>query len=100
MFLLFVKKFKFILNYFTKREIYQYLMLPCNSFKVNTMQKEGTVKFFNNQKGFGFISQNDTKTDVFVHSTGLIDQIRENDQVSFNVEDGKKGPSAVNVKVI
>jgi CspA family cold shock protein len=64
------------------------------------MQKEGTVKFFNNQKGFGFISQNDTKTDVFVHSTGLIDQIRENDQVSFDVEDGKKGPSAVNVKVI
>jgi CspA family cold shock protein len=64
------------------------------------MQQEGTVKFFNNQKGFGFISQNGTGTDVFVHSTGLIDQIRENDKVSFNVEDGKKGPSAVNVKVI
>ena len=64
------------------------------------MQKEGTVKFFNNQKGFGFISQDDTRTDVFVHSTGLIDQIRENDKVSFEVENGKKGPSAVNVKVI
>ena len=64
------------------------------------MQKQGTVKFFNNQKGFGFISQDDTKTDVFVHSTGLIDQIRENDKVVFNVENGKKGPSAVNVKVI
>ncbi|MXV50590.1 cold shock domain-containing protein [Pedobacter sp. HMF7647] len=64
------------------------------------MQKEGTVKFFNNQKGFGFISQSDSKNDVFVHSTGLIDQIRENDKVSFDLEEGKKGPSAVNVKVI
>lgn len=64
------------------------------------MPKEGTVKFFNNQKGFGFISQDDTKADVFVHSTGLIDQIRENDKVSFDVESGKKGLNAVNVKVI
>lgn len=64
------------------------------------MQKEGTVKFFNTEKGFGFISQADTKTDVFVHSTGLIDQIRENDQVTFEVENGRKGLNAVNVKVI
>ena len=64
------------------------------------MQKEGTVKFFNNTKGFGFISQSDTNTEVFVHSTGLIDQIRENDKVSFEVENGKKGLNAVNVKVI
>jgi len=64
------------------------------------MQKEGTVKFFNNQKGFGFISQDDTRTDVFVHSTGLIDTIRENDKVTFEVENGKKGLNAINVKVI
>ncbi len=64
------------------------------------MQKEGTVKFFNDSKGFVFISQNDTRTDFFVHSTGLIDQIRENDQVSYDVENGKKGLNAVNVKVI
>ena len=64
------------------------------------MQKEGTVKFFNDQKGFGFISQSDTSADVFVHSTGLIDSIRENDKVSFEVENGKKGLNAVNVKVI
>ncbi|PTR00841.1 putative cold-shock DNA-binding protein [Mucilaginibacter yixingensis] len=64
------------------------------------MQQEGTVKFFNNLKGFGFISQDGTGADVFVHSTGLIDQIRENDKVRFEVENGKKGPSAVNVKVI
>ena len=64
------------------------------------MKKEGTVKFFNTQKGFGFISQTDTRTDVFVHSTGLIDNIRENDRVEFDVEEGKKGLNAINVKVI
>ena len=64
------------------------------------MQKEGTVKFFNNTKGFGFISQDDTKTEVFVHSTGLIDHIRENDKVTFEVENGRKGLNAVNVKLV
>jgi CspA family cold shock protein len=64
------------------------------------MQKEGTVKFFNTTKGFGFISQSDNRSDVFVHSTGLIDEIRENDNVTFDVEEGKKGLTAVNVKVI
>ncbi|RFZ94429.1 cold-shock protein [Mucilaginibacter conchicola] len=64
------------------------------------MQKEGTVKFFNTTKGFGFISQSDSRGDVFVHSTGLIDEIRENDKVTFDVEEGKKGLTAVNVKVI
>ena len=64
------------------------------------MQKEGTVKFFNVTKGFGFISQSDDRSDVFVHSTGLIDQIRDNDRVKFDVEEGKKGLNAVNVKVI
>ncbi|WP_426670290.1 cold-shock protein [Mucilaginibacter sp. McL0603] len=64
------------------------------------MQKEGTVKFFNVTKGFGFISQTDDRSDVFVHSTGLIDQIRDNDRVQFDVEEGKKGLNAVNVKVI
>jgi CspA family cold shock protein len=64
------------------------------------MQKEGTVKFFNTEKGFGFISQTDDRVDVFVHSSGLIDEIRENDKVSFDIEEGKKGLNAVNVKVI
>ena len=64
------------------------------------MQKEGTVKFFNTEKGFGFISQTDDRTDVFVHSSGLIDEIRENDKVAFDIEEGKKGLNAVNVKVI
>jgi len=64
------------------------------------MQKEGTVKFFNNQKGFGFISQSEDRNEIFVHSTGLIDPIRENDRVQYDVEEGKKGLNAVNVKVI
>ena len=64
------------------------------------MQKEGTVKFFNTEKGFGFISQSDNRSDVFVHSSGLIDEIRENDKVSYDVEEGKKGLTAVNVKVV
>lgn len=64
------------------------------------MQKQGTVKFFNVTKGFGFISQNDDRNDIFVHSTGLIDEIRENDKVEFEVEQGQKGLNAVNVKVI
>ena len=61
---------------------------------------EGTVKFFNGTKGFGFIKPSDSGDDIFVHSSGLIDEIRENDQVEFDVEEGKKGLNAVNVKVI
>lgn len=59
---------------------------------------QGTVKFFNEAKGFGFIKPNDSKEDVFVHSSGLIDEIRENDEVEYEVERGKKGLNAVNVK--
>ncbi len=62
------------------------------------MQK-GTVKFFNETKGFGFITPSSGGSEVFVHSSGLIDGIRENDSVEYEVEQGKKGPNAVNVKV-
>ncbi len=62
--------------------------------------QEGVVKFFNETKGFGFITPNDGGREVFVHSSGLKDRIRENDDVSFEVEQGKKGPNAVNVKLI
>lgn len=61
---------------------------------------EGTVKFFNNAKGFGFIKPSEGGDDIFVHSSGLIDDIREDDKVEFDVEEGKKGMNAVNVKVM
>ncbi len=60
--------------------------------------QEGTVKFFNESKGFGFISQENGNEDIFVHNTGLLDNIRENDRVVFDVERGQKGLMAVNVK--
>jgi CspA family cold shock protein len=61
---------------------------------------QGTVKFFNETKGFGFISPDNSRADIFVHSSGLIDQIRENDQVEYDEEKGKKGMNAVNVTVL
>ncbi|GAB3823683.1 cold-shock protein [Hymenobacter jeollabukensis] len=58
----------------------------------------GTVKFFNEIKGFGFINDTTTGEDVFVHVTGLIDEIRDNDAVQFEVEQGRRGLNAVNVR--
>ena len=60
----------------------------------------GTVKFFNNSKGFGFISEEGTDQDHFVHASGLIDEIKEGDAVEFELTEGRKGMNAVNVKVI
>ncbi|MFT4533607.1 MAG: CspA family cold shock protein [Saprospiraceae bacterium] len=60
----------------------------------------GTVKFFNEAKGFGFITPEDGGKDVFVHVNGLNDDIREGDKVSYDVEEGRKGPNAVNVNVV
>jgi CspA family cold shock protein len=62
--------------------------------------KEGVVKFFNNTKGFGFIKPSDSTEDVFVHQSGLIDEIRENDRVRYELERGKKGMNAVRVELI
>jgi len=61
---------------------------------------QGTVKFFNNSKGFGFIAPDDGSKDVYVHQSGLTDQITEGDKVSYDGEEGQKGLNAVNVKVI
>jgi CspA family cold shock protein len=59
----------------------------------------GKVKFFNETKGFGFIVDNQSGKEYFVHVSGLIDEVRENDEVVFELKDGKKGLNAVNVKV-
>jgi CspA family cold shock protein len=60
--------------------------------------KNGTVKFFNEEKGFGFIKEENGQ-DIFVHVSGLKDQIKENDAVVFDIQEGKKGLNAVNVKL-
>ena len=60
----------------------------------------GTVKFFNNAKGFGFITPDEGEKDVFVHMNGTIDEIKEGDKVSYDVEESPKGLNATNVKVI
>lgn len=60
----------------------------------------GKIKFFNEAKGFGFILEDETNKEIFVHHTGLTDRVRENDMVSYEVVDGKKGQNAVNVKKI
>ena len=62
--------------------------------------KKGTVKFFNNAKGFGFIVEEGSNNEYFVHVSGLIDKIKENDEVEFELKEGRKGLNAVNVKVV
>ncbi len=61
---------------------------------------KGTVKFFNDTKGFGFISDDDSNKEYFVHISGLVDEIQEGDAVEFELQEGRKGLNAVNVKVI
>lgn len=58
----------------------------------------GTVKFFNTEKGFGFIKDDNTNQEYFVHVTGLVDEVRENDRVTYELQEGRKGLNAVNVK--
>ncbi|GEM66934.1 MULTISPECIES: cold-shock protein [Sphingobacterium] len=62
--------------------------------------QEGVVKFFNEAKGFGFIIPNSGESEIFVHVSGLVDKVRENDHVSYEVQQGRKGLNAVNVKLI
>ncbi|MBL56317.1 MAG: cold-shock protein [Flavobacteriales bacterium] len=60
---------------------------------------KGTVKFFNDSKGFGFIVDEETGKEIFVHVSGLVDEVKENDEVTFDVAEGRKGPNAVDVKL-
>lgn len=62
--------------------------------------KNGSVKFFNAAKGFGFITEEGTNQEYFVHVTGLIDEIKEGDKVEFDLKEGRKGLNAIDVKVI
>lgn len=60
---------------------------------------KGTVKFFNETKGFGFITEEGTGEEIFVHVTGINEEIQKDDKVTFDTQDGKKGKNAVNVRV-
>ncbi|MFN3801436.1 MULTISPECIES: cold-shock protein [Belliella] len=60
----------------------------------------GTVKFYNDAKGFGFIVDDESQSDVFVHATGLLDKVAQDDKVTYDVKEGKKGPNAINVKKV
>ena len=64
------------------------------------IMKEGKVKFFNESKGYGFIKDNESEQEYFVHVSGLIDEIHENDEVTFELKEGKKGLNAVDVKLL
>ena len=66
---------------------------------IKIIMNKGTVKFFNESKGFGFITDVESRTEYFVHVSGLNDQIRENDEVTFDLQDGRKGLNAVNVRL-
>ena len=66
----------------------------------NDVVRKGTVAFFNDSKGYGFIKDQETQESIFVHINSLVDPIKENNRVSFEVEMGPKGPNAVNVKLI
>ncbi len=68
-------------------------------FKLNIM-KEGKVKFFNESKGYGFIKDNESGNEYFVHVSGLLDKVKEDDDVSFDLQEGRRGLNAVNVKVL
>ena len=60
---------------------------------------KGIVKFFNESKGYGFIKDEESSKEYFVHVTGLIDEIKENDEVTYELQEGRKGLNAVNVKL-
>lgn len=66
---------------------------------ITIIMNKGTVKFFNESKGFGFITDGASSEEYFVHVSGLNDEIRENDEVTFDLQDGRKGLNAVNVKL-
>jgi CspA family cold shock protein len=76
-------------------------IVMCTLHKINNISMStGTVKFFNNSKGFGFIKDGASEKEYFVHVSGLNDEIRENDEVTFDLQEGKKGLNAVNVKLV
>ena len=79
------------------REVLKITLL-LQKFK-NKLMSKGVVKFFNETKGFGFIIDSESGKEYFVHVSGLVDKVKEKDEVEFNLEEGRKGLNAVNVKL-
>jgi CspA family cold shock protein len=67
---------------------------------VDNQKFQGTIKFFNSEKGFGFIKANNGGEDIFVHVSGLIDEVKENDSVEYEMQQGRKGMNAINVTLV
>ncbi len=67
-------------------------------FKLIIIMSKGTVKFFNDSKGYGFVTDEESNKEYFVHVSGLIDEVKEGDEVEFELQEGRKGLNAVNVK--
>ena len=81
--------------------IISFISLPFQLYYLTHITvKTGTVKFFNDEKGFGFISENATNSEYFVHISGLIDEVEKGDEVEFELKEGRKGLNAVDVKKI
>ena len=74
-------------------------MIPTKLNGIAANITNGTVKFFDETKGFGFIKDADSPKEYFVHVSGLVDRIKDNDEVTFDLEEGKRGINAVNVKL-
>ena len=85
------------MDLFQKNSVKLKQVLTFTEINIIIMSK-GHVKFFNETKGFGFIVEEDTNKEYFVHVTGLVDKIKENDAVEFELQEGRKGLNAVNVK--
>jgi cold shock protein len=77
----------------------KYTLYLRNQFILIIIMNTGTVKFFNETKGFGFIKDNASGQEYFVHVSGLVDKVKENDEVTFDLQEGRKGLNAVNVKL-
>ncbi|MFT5913859.1 MAG: CspA family cold shock protein [Flammeovirgaceae bacterium] len=92
-----MKKRKYIFSFENKYlYLYSFIILHLNILGM----PKGTVKFFNDSKGYGFITPEDGgEKDIFVHANGLIDEIREGDEVNYEVEEGRKGLNAVDVQI-
>jgi CspA family cold shock protein len=80
-------------------KVYSVIFADYLSKIITNKMKKGTVKFFNEAKGFGFVRETSTGQEYFVHATGLIDKVRENDEITFDLKEGRKGLNAVDVKL-